>query len=593
MVKAGRIDWTSIDAQKARIAAHRAQTRNLREQARDELGKIWTVNGARPIEASMADHAICDLAQRRADVLTDRIIELAEPLTPEAMRLWLSAQIEAIDARPLADFTARTPIADQLAGMLARARCPLWWRRQLRRAVVTLRETEAMQRGEVCKRRRQPYCTNDTTARRAGRNAANAAMLEATELEDAAGQTITLAQAVAASTSNKAIRRGELMTRIRGCEEWANAAGMVGLFTTNTAPSRFHPQTMHNGPNPKHEGATARDAQAWLCATWAKARASIKRAGLGVFGFRVAEPHHDGCPHWHMLLWCKPEHLDALRATLRRYWLADEGTEPGAAEHRFKAITIDPAQGSAVAYIAKYIAKNIDDAGGKLAGHTDHQAGEQAELFGATAARVEAWAAAWGIRQFQAIGQPPVTVWRELRRITPESVAGASDTVKAAHQAAHRIGERRACWRGYLAAQGGAMQGRDYRVRIVADVENKEGRYGLAEVIRPRGVEDTFRAGVWVLSSRKEWRPRGTWRDAERVPDRTLRVVVRGGPAQPACPPRTRFNNCTRAGFAGVLRDLLERNGAARIDSKDMQTRAGGPHHRNERPPPCTNPGNP
>lgn len=541
-----------------------------------ELAAVAVHNAARPVTSGMPDRDLCALAERRADLMADRLAALADTRTPEAMRAWLSDQVEALNARPLPPFGGTLTEAEQLAGLLARVVCRLWWRRQLRRAVVTLREVEAMQRGEVCARRRQVYVTDDTVRRRAERVAANAAMLEATEIEDAAGEVITLAQAVAASTANKAIRRGELMTRIRGCEEWASAAGMVGIFTTNTAPSRFHAQTMHKGSNPNHDGSTPRDAQGWLRDTWAKCRAALARADVGVFGFRVAEPHHDGCPHWHMLLWCEPAHLEALRATMRAYWLKDAGDEPGASEHRFKSEAIDPAKGGAIAYIAKYIAKNIDDVGALEAeGHSDQHAGEQAELFGATARRVDAWAAAWGIRQFQAIGQPPVTVWRELRRVTPEAVAGGSDAIKAAHAAVHRHGARRACWRAYMAAQGGAMVGRDYRVRIVADASQKLGRYGLAEVARPFGVEDVRRLGEVVLSDRREWKGRGQWTDADRAPRVRLLHFDRA-PTAPAgvVSPRTRFNNCTdgaaRGGFRAVVRDLLDRN---RLDYHP----AGGP----------------
>ena len=66
---------------------------------------------------------------------------------------------------------------------------------------------------------------------------------------------------------------------------------------------------------------------------------------------------------------------------------------------------MDPAKGGAVGYIVKYIAKNIDG----------HQIGDEGDLEAETAAsegarRVRAWASLWGLRQFQQLGGPSVSV---------------------------------------------------------------------------------------------------------------------------------------------------------------------------------------
>jgi hypothetical protein len=416
----------------------------------------------------------------------------------------------------------------------------------------------AQREGRVCVRTKQPYVTNDTLHRYVQSVERNKAMLMATRIESEDGDDLTLWQAASASVANLAIRRGELMTRIRGAEEWAKAAGMVGLFSTNTAPSRFHAMRYKGGANHRYTGDeskpgagdfgpvqpnTPRDAQSWLCKTWARARAALQRKGLQFFGFRVAEPHHDGCPHWHMLLWVAPDQVEQLRDTMRAHWLADHPDEPGAKDHRLTFETIDPAKGGAIAYVAKYIAKNIDDWGAVAdEGHRDEWA-DQIEIVegGNKAKRVMAWARTWGIRQFQAIGQPPVTVWRELRRVSAQVAQSATPTAREAHAAVNKTEGRRADWRRYMQAQGGAMQGRAYALKLAQDTEQREGRYG--HVIAPRiaGVYDVARPGEWLLSSRKRWKPRGAWVAGEAAHVRGWGFEARPQAAQPW----TRENNCT------------------------------------------------
>ena len=199
------------------------------------------------------------------------------------------------------------------------------------------------------------------------------------------------------------------MVRIAGFEEYARRRDYVGEFLTVTCPSKYHSTHVWGEPNANFQGFTARQSNEYLCNLWALIRAKLHRNGVDVFGFRIAEPHHDGCPHWHFLLFMDPRHADYVARVFRAYAMREDGGEPGAYKHRFKRESIDPRRGSAAGYVAKYVAKNIDGEGvdNDLFGN---DAGESAR-------RVDAWASTHGIRQFQQIGGASVTVWRELRRL--------------------------------------------------------------------------------------------------------------------------------------------------------------------------------
>ncbi|WP_143188394.1 replication endonuclease, partial [Burkholderia ubonensis] len=142
-----------------------------------------------------------------------------------------------------------------------------------------------------------------------------------------------------------------------------------------------------------------------------------------------------------------------------RYALQDSPDERGAKKHRADFEPIDWNKGSAAGYVAKYVSKNIDG----------YAVGD--DLYGNPAlessARVEAWAATWRIRQFQQVGGPPVTVWRELRRVA-EIPAGAPEALEAAHRAVNKMegasGEAKpASWAEFIQANGGIHAPRDAR----------------------------------------------------------------------------------------------------------------------------------
>ncbi|WP_447894264.1 replication endonuclease [Vreelandella sp. GE22] len=297
-----------------------------------------------------------------------------------------------------------------------------WWRRQLR--TLAGRRLEQVQReAHRVHKRAGIYCSHATLKRRRAQKNRNTALLEALEAINQEGQVYTLAELAELGLSNPNHRRAELMLRISDTEAESRRLGHVGMFYTITAPSRFHPViSEHSVRNPKYDGSTPRDAQAYLQKVWARTRAALARENLGIYGIRVVEPHHDGTPHWHLLIWMKREDANRVNHIVRDHAEADTPQElfdrrGRKTTARFKVERINYAKGTAAGYVAKYISKNLN--GEQFA--RDGVANDDKDTYGhdlnSVAPRIESWAAVWGIRQFQFVGLPSVTVWREIRRL--------------------------------------------------------------------------------------------------------------------------------------------------------------------------------
>ena len=526
-----------------------------------------------PLDAS--DTSICEAAQALANRCAGRaeIFRTAEELRAAVERICEGQGIKVPAAK------VRTGPA------IARMCCPLWWRRKLRRHQGQTVEAAAIRLGYVNKFR-DLYVSNERLHARIQQNGRNAATLEATIARNELGQEFSLAELAAKGTSNKAIRRAELMTRIGGFERIAVDEGHDGLFITITCPSRFHRYvTVNSGkaaiPNQNYDkGETPKTGQQYLAKVWSCIRADLKRKSVQVYGVRIAEPQHDGTPHWHLLLFCAPEAIESLKDIISKHALKDSPDEPGAREHRCDFKLIDRSKGSAAGYVAKYVAKNIDG----------YQVGDDLNGKPATetAARVEAWATTWGIRQFQQIGGPPVGVWRELRRVR-ELPKGAPDHLVQAHNAVNKVAVREGrenasvAWDQYCRAQGGVFCGRKSLIKLAMYTPDSLGIYGDPAPPRAFGVETealenaqdligasgpTTRLVHWVIESERH-----AWviisRNKRKPP-----VESKFSEGTESIQPWTSVNNCTYDSSAGLappgalLAHSVKRigGGAARVE---------------------------
>ncbi|MGV1035362.1 MAG: replication endonuclease [Microbacteriaceae bacterium] len=302
--------------------------------------------------------------------------------------------------------------------------CARWWLRRLRRAHGRRCDGAAIRAG-VVRRGLWPYASQDAVERRGEQRRRNQRALDGAVVScDATGEVLQLAEVVAGSIANPEVKRSELMVRIKGCDAIAAGDGLVCEFWTLTAPSRFHAHKhitkRKTEPNQHYDGSTPKDAQGYISSVWARARAAWKRRGLAVYGLRTAEPHHDGCPHWHLICYGTARDVRFARRLLRVYALRESPDEPGARRHRFVYLKAKKGRYGA-AYAAKYISKNINGEGMGAAGD-----GEAGRKVSDSIKRVDAWASTWGIRQFQFFGTPAISIWRALRKISgPVAVVGS------------------------------------------------------------------------------------------------------------------------------------------------------------------------
>lgn len=503
----------------------------LPEMSQDQVKRLSTLVAA---HMSMCLDAACGDLYATDDVKPAEIRKTWEKVAAETLRLdVIPPAFEQLRRKR----NRRKPVPYELIpGSLARMLCADWWYRKLWKMRCEWRE-EQLRAVCLVSKKASPYVSYEAVMHKREQRRKSLEFFRSHELVNEDGDTLDMEDVINASSSNPAHRRNEMMACVKGLELIAEMRGDCAVFYTITCPSRFH-STLNNGrPNPTWTNATVRQSSDYLVGMFAAFRKAMYKAGLRWYGVRVAEPHHDGTVHWHLLCFMRKKDRRAITALLRKFAIREDREELGNnTGPRFKSELINPRKGTPTSYIAKYISKNIDGRG--LAGEISKETGKSLRD---NAEYVNAWASLHRVQQFRFFGIPGRQAYRELRLLAGQAArqqgdkkAGAPvldnprlDAILAAADAG--------CFATYIMKQGGVLVPRKYHlIRTAYEINEEPTAYG-DHGIRIYGIWSPIAEGKICTHAVK-------WKMVRKAVD-----VQEAAADQGACAPWTRGNNCPLA----------------------------------------------
>lgn len=112
---------------------------------------------------------------------------------------------------------------------------------------------------------------------------------------------------------SKSARFSQVISMLNGMQHLAEKEGHSCCFITITLPSSFH-SSPSKGRNSYDLRLKARDDIKFLMDKWHKVLNLFSKFNLGAYGLRCVEPHRDGCPHLHAVLWFENKEVEVGKA---------------------------------------------------------------------------------------------------------------------------------------------------------------------------------------------------------------------------------------------------------------------------------------
>ena len=460
------VDSVAWRAAEARIRPRAAQLEEATKRATNQAWRAWMAAQRREIVNAEEYEAGQELATKWRPVL-DALADMLDDAEERIADLYLAAEPES-RLREIAEIRAGIgeallcdiPDAEQTPAQ-RRERC---WRhhvQQLRDRAKAARQAASALFGTVG-RGGDDYADSYSLARWQERQkAAQRWARERFILIDKGGETIRVPLTEVMEMASKA-GLSQLYAMHLGLDEHAKDERLAAVFITLTLPPQYHPNPSKGRArwNPRLMPEQADEA---LNRLWQRFRARLAKRGIRPLGLRVIEPHKDGCPHLHALLYVPPDRVAQVDATLTA--MRPEPV-PGR-RTATKLEVINRERGTPSTYVMKYLIKSRNDgqaarkAAGGESGDGDHLAAHD---------RVRAWASERGLRRFGWVGLHGFNaIWRAIhkRRELPASAP------QAFHEAHAALKARR--YKDALAAMGAL---RDGRTRMRLEYQEVENRYG-------------------------------------------------------------------------------------------------------------------
>ncbi|PMG54915.1 replication endonuclease [Vibrio splendidus] len=228
-------------------------------------------------------------------------------------------------------------------------------------------------------------------------------------------------------------KAAELYSKTKGFEKLAQEKGFGWAFLTMTAPAKFHANpvsSQHNRAKWTREKVTG--AHSYLRACWAALGKQIADDGHPMkaghlFGVRVVEPHKDGTPHWHMLVFFDPQLEDYLFSSSCGLFQKHFQHSPHAFKVNMGISSTGKNVASASSYIFKYILKSI---GGEFLGDELHISNGNLEIekIQNDANKISAWKSAVNIKMYHQFGVHGTSeLWGVARKISAKTGRLRSD----------------------------------------------------------------------------------------------------------------------------------------------------------------------